>query len=458
MLFNTFPFIVFLPIIVFVFYAIPSKYKWAVLLLASYYFYMSWKPVYALLIAGSTIVDYAVGLQLGKPNSERMRKCLLAVSLVFNIGLLFLFKYLNFTIDILNELGGDYPRTEWLLPVGISFYTFQTLSYSIDVYKRKVLPERHLGHFALFVSFFPQLVAGPIERYTHLAPQLRSFKKFKYENIAGGGRLILYGLFIKMVIADNLAPLVEQVFDSPQKWDKLSILTGMFFYSFQIYSDFYGYSLVAIGAAMLLGVNLMNNFQAPYFSAGVIDFWKRWHISLSTWFRDYLYFPLGGNRVSKLRWILNICVIFIVSGIWHGANYTFILWGTIYAVLYLIESYLFTKPLTQISGFWRTMAVSFTFILVTAAWVFFRSTTVEGAVQMFKGLLRPGTESLQVVDYIWVFLILFLLSDFLLRKSRFDYCIANQKLFVRWSVYFMLIFSIVQFAGVHQTPFIYFQF
>lgn len=458
MLFNTFPFILFLPTIVILFYVCPPKFRWAILLIGSYFFYMLWKPAYALLIAGSTIIDYVIGIYLGKSSLEAIRRLLLMISLIINLGTLYLFKYLNFSIDIANELGFDFQHTDWILPVGISFYTFQTMSYTIDVYQRKVLPAKHLGQFALYVSFFPQLVAGPIERYTHLAPQLKSFVNLKYENIAGGGRLILYGLFIKMVIADNLAPLVELVFDNPQKWNALSIVGGMFFYSMQIYSDFYGYSLVAIGSALLLGVHIMNNFQAPYFSTGIVEFWKRWHISLSTWFRDYLYFPLGGNRVSRLRWILNILVIFMVSGIWHGANFTFILWGAIHALLYLIESILVSKEFLERKRFTKFLVVASTFVLVTAAWVFFRAKTIKDALLMYKSIESPGEESLRIAPYIWVFLFFFVLSDFLFRNTRFDLYVHLQKIWIRWVVYFVLIFSIIQFAGVQQSPFIYFQF
>lgn len=311
MLFNTIDFAIFLPAVVLIYYLIPPKFRWVLLLAASYYFYMSWKVEYILLIVVSTLVDYFSGIRMGKLEERRSRLPWLILSLCINLGLLFSFKYFNFASENLNVLfskvglAGKIPMHELLLPVGISFYTFQTLSYSIDVYFGRQKAEKHLGYFALYVSFFPQLVAGPIERYSRLAPQLRERHILSYDNLVNGLRLILYGLFIKMVIADNISPIVDQVYANPENYASGHVLTGIFLYSFQIYSDFFGYSTIAIGSALLLGVRIMDNFKSPYLAKNISEFWQRWHISLSTWFRDYLYFPLGGNRVSKYRWVLN---------------------------------------------------------------------------------------------------------------------------------------------------------
>jgi len=314
MLFNTIQFAIFLPIVIIAYYLIPHKFRWILLLAASYYFYMSWKVEYIFLIVFSTLVDYSTGIFMDKLPTKKAKLPLLILSLTTNLGLLFFFKYYNFATENINELLQSFsihsqiPLMSFLLPVGISFYTFQTLSYSIDVYLGRQKAEKHLGYFALYVSFFPQLVAGPIERFSRLNPQLRAKHVFSFNNLANGLRLILYGLFIKMVIADNLSGIVDQIYAAPEKFSSLNILTGVFFYSFQIYSDFYGYSIIAIGSALIMGIKIMDNFKTPYLSKNIAEFWQRWHISLSTWFRDYLYFPMGGNRVSQKRWIINIFV------------------------------------------------------------------------------------------------------------------------------------------------------
>jgi len=294
---------------------------------------MSWKPIFALLIVGSTLIDFFAAKYIFQAQENWKKKLWLCISLSTNLGLLAVFKYYNFFRTELFQAIGNEQFANWIpvlsiaLPVGISFYTFQTLSYTIDVYYGRQKPERHLGIFALYVSFFPQLVAGPIERFSHLGAQLKQWHKFQYTNFANGFRLILFGLFIKMTIADNLSPYVDEVFEKYENLNSWSIATGVFFYAFQIYADFFGYSTIAIGAARLLGIDIMDNFKSPYFSRSITEFWKRWHISLTTWFREYLYLPLGGNRVLKYRWIINILIVFIVSGFWHGANWTFIIWG-----------------------------------------------------------------------------------------------------------------------------------
>ncbi|MFK8038413.1 MAG: MBOAT family protein [Crocinitomicaceae bacterium] len=302
MLFNTVEFIIFLPAVVVIYYLFPAKHRWILLLGASYFFYMSWNIKYIFLIIFSTIIDYLIGLKMESLLHKKQRLPWLIISITINLGLLFSFKYLTFATENINlfatNLGFYYqlPLFDLLLPVGISFYTFQTLSYAIDVYNSKIKAERHLGHFALYVSFFPQLVAGPIERYSALAPQFKVKQLLRYNNFANGFRLIIYGLFVKMIIADNLSLVADKVFLEPNIYHSLDVLTGMVFYSFQIYCDFYGYSLIAIGSALLLGIQLMDNFKTPYLARNIAEFWQRWHISLSTWFRDY---------VLPVRWKAN---------------------------------------------------------------------------------------------------------------------------------------------------------
>jgi D-alanyl-lipoteichoic acid acyltransferase DltB (MBOAT superfamily) len=466
MLFNSIDFLLFLPTVIILYYLIPAKYRWIMLLGASYAFYMSWKVEYVLLIIASTLVDYFAALQMEKRESKRSRLPFLILSLCANLGLLFTFQYFNFFTSNVNVLLGDaLPTVELLLPVGISFYTFQTLSYSIDVYNKKQSAERHLGYFALYVSYFPQLVAGPIERYSRLAPQLKKEHKFEYSNLSNGFRLILFGLFVKMVIADNLAPFVDAAYSNPDHYNSIDIGMAMVMYAFQIYGDFFGYSTVAIGAAMMMGVKLMDNFKTPYLARNIGEFWQRWHISLSTWFRDYLYLPMGGNRVRVVKWTINILVVFVVSGVWHGANWTFVFWGALYGVLYLIEKGLnkvfsLEEKKNKYSALHVLLSIK-TFVFVTLIWVFFRSQNLDQAWEMFGALFTngwTGEESLTVSFALTLILIAFLIIDMLLYNTRFDTWIGEKHLSVRWSVYSILIFCIIVFAGVEHYPFIYFQF
>ncbi|WP_233244196.1 MBOAT family O-acyltransferase [Brumimicrobium oceani] len=432
---------------------------------------MSWKVEYIFLIAFSTLVDYTTGILMERSERKKTRQLLLFLSLSTNLGLLFFFKYFNFAVDNLNlvfdQIGiqQDIPLMNFLLPVGISFYTFQTLSYSIDVYFGRQKAEKHLGYFALYVSFFPQLVAGPIERFSRLTPQFKIKHAFTYDNLANGLRLILYGLFIKMVIADNLAALVDEVYAAPENYSSLDIFKGLMIYSFQIYSDFYGYSIIAIGSAQLMGIKLMDNFRTPYLAKNIAEFWQRWHISLSTWFRDYLYFPLGGNRVAKQRWIFNIFTVFVVSGLWHGASWTFLIWGALFGVVYLIE-YLFNKTF-KIEKEFKPYSIGHillaikTFLIVTLIWVFFRSESFESAINIFRLLFENigiSPAELVIPNYLILFFSLFIISDILLYNQRFDKWLSNFPVIGRWTIYSFLMFAIIVFAGVENFPFIYFQF
>ncbi|MDF1575900.1 MAG: MBOAT family protein [Bacteroidales bacterium] len=471
MLFNTIDFAIFLPLVVLLYYLIPSSLRWTLLLAASYYFYMSWKVEYIFLIIASTLVDYISGLRMGKLPDRRSRLPWLILSLCVNLGLLFSFKYFNFATENLNllfqkvGLSREIPVMNLLLPVGISFYTFQTLSYSLDVYSGRQKAERHLGYFALYVSFFPQLVAGPIERHSRLAPQFRTRQILSYENLANGLRLILYGLFIKMVIADNVSGIVDQVYAHPENFTSPDILKGVLLYSFQIYSDFYGYSTIAIGSALLLGIRIMDNFKTPYLAKSIAEFWQRWHISLSTWFRDYLYYPLGGNRVSRQRWVLNILLVFLISGLWHGASWTFLIWGLLFGLLYLLERLVnrtlkLRKVHSAYSAGHLLLALK-TWLLVTILWVFFRSQSFGGAMDMFRMLFHNNpadSRFLAVPASTWIFLLIFLASDMILYNRRFDRWVGGLPFMLRWLVYGVLLFGIIAFAGVEHFPFIYFQF
>ena len=471
MLFNSIEFVYFLPVVIILYYLTPHKFRWMLLLIASYFFYMSWRVEYIFLIIASTLVDYISGLRMAKLPTRKARVPYLVLSLFTNLGLLFAFKYFNFFSGSLNlvfstfSLSAHIPYFDVLLPVGISFYTFQTLSYSIDVFYGKQKAEKHLGYFALYVAYFPQLVAGPIERYSRLAPQLKEKHRFKYENLVNGLRLMLYGFFIKMVIADNLSPLVDGVYAEPSNFGSVDILIAVFFYSFQIYSDFYGYSIIAIGSALIMGVKIIDNFKTPYLAKNIAEFWQRWHISLSTWFRDYLYYPLGGNRVNKTRWMLNIMVVFVVSGVWHGANWTFLIWGAIYGIIYLFEKLMnntfnLEKNYKPFSAGHLLLALK-TFLIVTFIWVFFRSQHFGEAIEIFRLIVdNPIINNTEhYVPYItWIMLLLFIVSDVILYNKRFDNWIGKRPIVIRWGVYSLLIFSIIVFAGVENFPFIYFQF
>lgn len=469
MLFNSLEFLLFLPMVVLLYYLTPHKFRWVLLLAASYFFYMQWEATYALLILFSTVVDYGVAFFIHRNTSRFKKRLGLGISLCTNLGLLAVFKYYNFFRDELEQLlvqydlASTFPALSLLLPVGISFYTFQTLSYTLDVYYGKQQPEKHFGIFALYVSFFPQLVAGPIERFSHLGNQLKERHALSYTNIAKGCRLILIGLFVKMGIADNVSPYVEEIYADPTGHNSVSILIGLCFYSLQIYADFYGYSIIAVGAAKLLGIDLMDNFKAPYFSHSITEFWKRWHISLTGWFRQYLYYPLGGNRVKEYRWLFNILMVFIVSGFWHGANWTFIVWGLVHGLLYLLEHYsrkIKGLDTAQWPAWLKALSTVKTFVLVTIAWVFFRSQNLNQVYDVFTSLTSNTdlVDSFHVKPQVWILVAAFIGLDYLLRNTRFDIWADEKPLVVRWSSYALLLFAVMALGGITHHPFIYFQF
>ena len=345
MAFNSFEFLLLLPISVVLYFILDSKYRWILLLVTSYVFYMFWNPWYIFLIVGSTLIDYVCGLGLDKAEHRRRRKGYLFLSLFVNLGLLFLFKYLDFFTGTINDIASilnmqyAIPALKLLLPVGISFYTFQTLSYTIDVYYKKLPAERHLGYFALYVSFFPQLVAGPIERATSLIPQLRAKKTVDYDRITSGLKLIGFGLFKKVVIADQCGILVDNYFSQPQNYHGFVPFWAMFLFIWQIYCDFSGYSDIAIGSAKILGFDLMINFKRPFLGRSTPELWQRWHISLTTWFRDYIFVPLSSGERRKNYLMFYLFLIFLISGFWHGASWNFVIWGSIQGLIIVFYKY-----------------------------------------------------------------------------------------------------------------------
>ena len=386
----------FFPIVTILYYVIPFRYRWAFLLLASYYFYMNWEPAYGLLILFSTTVTFVSARQIDRRSaSKKAKKIWITVSLILNFTLLAYFKYFNFLAqsitNLMDTLGISItiPLSPFLLPVGISFYIFQAVGYTIDVYRGKVAAQRHFGKYALFVSYFPQLVAGPIERSQNLLPQFEQYHTFKFVNFWRGARLMIIGFFMKLVVADRLSIYVDVVYNNSDKHSSYSLILATVLFSFQIYCDFAGYSAIAIGAARMMGYKLMTNFRRPYLSRSISQFWRRWHISLSTWFKDYLYISLGGNRVSTIRLYLNLLVTFTISGLWHGANWTFVIWGS------LNGFYLIAENMTRKTGIVARpgriislIEVLYVFLLINLAWVFFRSATIEQAVTILSQIAR----------------------------------------------------------------------
>ncbi len=439
---------------------------------ASCIFYMWFVPKYILILLVTILIDFFAGILIeNNHENPKRKKTFLIVSIISTCLVLFVFKYLGFMnenlVKLCQHLGLNYNKTiNIILPIGLSFHTFQSLSYVIEVYRGNQKAERNFGIYSLYVMFFPQLVTGPIERPGNLLRQLNEEKKYNYENIAAGMRLILFGLFIKMVVADNLGAYVDQIYEAPKTYNSWSVLLGMFFYSFQIYGDFFGYSTVALGSAKLMGFDITDNFKNPYLAKNIADFWHRWHISLSTWFRDYVYFPLGGSRVKFSRWAFNIMVVFVLSGIWHGAAWTFILWGFAHGLLHIIEKLLLRvvkikEPDGKVGKFLLyAFQVLKTFVLVTFLWMIFRAKDFNNMKEICQSLFQNFNvgKSLSIDPRTWLFLALFILIDVLLFNTRFDKWCDKMPGVLRWSIYFVLIFMVLAFSSVNSFPFIYFQF
>jgi D-alanyl-lipoteichoic acid acyltransferase DltB (MBOAT superfamily) len=470
MLFNSSHFLIFFPIVVLLFFSVKKvKFRQIMLLAASWYFYAAWKPEYIFLLLLSTTIDYIAAIRLDKTTQNKKRKLLVWLSIISNLSILFSFKYFHFFDRNLHRVLAHYDLfqgnafEELLLPVGISFYTFQTISYTIDVYKRRIKAEPNFFKFALFVSFFPQLVAGPIERAGHLLPQFDKLSKFDYKRVSEGLKLMFWGFFQKIVIADSLSILVNTVYKNPDGYFGLDIWLATFFFAVQILCDFSGYTDIARGAAKILGYELMINFKLPYLAKSFAEFWKRWHISLSTWFRDYIYIQLGGNRVkTRVRYIFNIMFVFIVSGFWHGAGWTFIIWGALHGLYYVVEHYSPLKLSDSNNRIVKFFKIVFVFFLVNLAWIFFRSESVTISVTLLKNGFYFSHTSLNFDK-------LFLLKSFLLigivgivslieRKKDIISYISQKPALFRWSIYYVSAIILFAFGNFGIQEFIYFRF
>ena len=472
MLFNSMAYAFFLPVVFILYHCLPHRYRWILLLVASYWFYMSWNPAYVVLILFTTCVSYFCGILLEKQAAVHARRLVLLFSLFLCLGVLFVFKYYNFTVDSLSHIIPFTPRyLNVLLPVGISFYTFQSLSYVIDVYRGRIHAERHFGIYATFVSFFPQLVAGPIERSDHLLPQIRAEHGFDPQGTRYGIRLILWGLIKKVLIADNLAAYVDRVYGDIYSCSGFCVLLATLFFTIQIYCDFSGYSDIARGSARMFGIDLMENFKSPYFADSVRDFWKRWHISLSSWFKDYLYIPLGGNRCGVIRRNLNILVTFLISGLWHGANWTFVVWGGLHGLAQICEN-LTGAGKTQSRGIRLLLRRIVVFCFAAFAWIFFRANDLSQgfyAVRvLFTGITAPAAylrDGLQVLGIglsaaIETSFYILLLSayDLISLKTDIIAWIGERTPLIRHAALIAAIGILLLFGYTGQSAFVYFQF
>ena len=484
MLFNSIQFALFLPIVFLLYWFVFDRFigksknqlrlQNAFVVVASYVFYGWWDWRFLLLIAFTSFCSWGSGLLIEKAETKKKARVWMWLNIVLNLGILALFKYYDFFVTEFAQLfhvASDRLLLKVILPVGISFYTFQALSYSIDVCRGKMKPTKDIVAFFAFISFFPQLVAGPIERATNLLPQFLKKREFDYDTAVDGMRQILWGLFKKVVVADNCAILVDKVFSTYTEQTGSTLLLAAVFFTFQIYSDFSGYSDIAIGTAKLFGIKLMRNFNVPYFSRDIAEFWRRWHISLTTWFRDYVYIPLGGSRVSKAKVIRNTFIIFLVSGFWHGANWTFIAWGAYHAVLFLplILTGNNRKYTNQIAEgrflpTWKEAGqLLLTFVLVMVGWIIFRSESIAMAWEYFCGIGRNGGLVLPIkktqVLYPLLYILVMIVVEWLQKEKQHGLEMKNTKkyLWLRVITYYILSLFVVGYLGAEQT-FIYFQF
>lgn len=476
MIFNSFQYLIFLPVVFILYWFFcKGKTKWqnVLLLAASYYFYASWNWQFLFLLIFSTLLDYFSGLQMTRSRSAAEKKIWFWASIVINLGFLGVFKYYNFFIEsfvIFVERFGftaHVTTISIILPVGISFYTFHGLSYVIDIYNDKIKPEKSFLNYAVFVSFFPLLVAGPIERATHLIPQIDNKRTFNYQKAVDGCRQILWGLFMKIVVADNCAVVANEVFGNHEQQSPLSLIIGAVMFAFQIYGDFSGYSNIALGSAKLFGIDLLKNFAFPYFSRDIAEFWRRWHISLSSWFKDYLYKPLGGSRQGLKIQIINTFIIFVVSGFWHGANWTFIIWGFLNALFILpLVIFQLNRKNTNIVAensllptFKEMLQMLVTFTLTCFAWIFFRAESVNDAFVYISGIFKLKNAGLPTADIKpFAFVAILLVVEWMHRKEDHGLQLDGMRKPVhRWSVY-ITVFLMILFFGASSDSFIYFQF
>lgn len=498
MLFNSFSFLLFFPIVTALYFVLPHRFRWFMLLLSSCVFYMFFIPEYILILLFTIVIDYYAGILIHRQTNAADRKKFLIVSLVANIGVLALFKYYNFFGTNLNELahriGWNYniPLLEIVLPIGLSFHTFQAMSYTIEVYRGKQLPEKHFGIYALYVMYYPQLVAGPIERPQNLLWQFHKEHSFDYNRVTDGLKQMAFGLFKKVVIADRLSTYVNPVFDNASTSPSMSVFMATVFFSIQIFCDFSGYSDIALGASRIMGIDLMTNFKRPYFSKTISEFWTRWHISLSTWFKDYLYIPLGGNREGQFKTVRNLIITFMVSGLWHGANWTFIIWGALHAfyLVFAIFTQTIRKKIRDAIGLSRMRFLDWcfqsllVFFLTSFAWIFFRAKSVGDAFALAKKFLTAVPQYIhnllsnpkflwleelmfnRTLKYIGFDLGILAFSIFLMfclhvkqEQGSFATYLRAKNTVVRWGTYVTVIFMIVLFGIYHsKNEFIYFQF
>ncbi len=497
MLFNSIEFLVFFPAVVLLYYLIPGKLRVYWLLVTSYVFYMGWNPSYALLLLFSTLITYLTGLLIGRARQRGEAekrvvipaKAWVTLSFLINLAILFFFKYFDFALENVNAVRASMGLAELkagfevLLPVGISFYIFQALSFTMDVYRGQVRAEKNFFKYATFISFFPQLVAGPIERSSNMLEQFDEPHRFQMDNVRRGLLMMLWGYFQKIVIADRAAMLVDQVFNYSGYYNGFELLLAMLLFAVQVYGDFAGYSCIAIGSARIMGFELMQNFRRPYFAASVSDFWRRWHISLSTWFRDYLYIPLGGNRKGKTRQYVNIMIVFLCSGLWHGAAWTYVIWGLLNGAYQVAGSLL--RPIRQKllkkigvrtdSGSHRFLQTLTTFALVDLAWVFFRANSLSSAVSILKrlfvwnpdifingNLLKMGLDSTQWLVLSVGILVLIFISAIQEKGISLTHRLEQQETWFRWGAYLLAVFSVLLLGiygpGFDAAAFIYFQF
>ncbi len=498
MLFNSTEFLIFFPIVIMMYYLIPGRFRYIWLLVSSYYFYMCWNAKYAILLFISTLITYVSGLVIGyvkktienEAKRGKLLKCCLVLSFASNLGILAWFKYFNFIFDNIQLIVGQFgvtlnnPAFDIVLPVGISFYTFQALSYTMDVYRGDVYEEKNFLKYALFVSFFPQLVAGPIERSKNLLKQVGTPKKFDWEKAKEGVLLMLWGFFIKLVISDRVAIVVNTVYNNYESYPGLYLIIATVLFAVQIYCDFGGYSTIAMGAAKILGFDLMENFNCPYFAQSVAEFWRRWHISLSSWFKDYVYIPLGGNRKGKIRKYINLMIVFLLSGLWHGAQWTFVLWGVLNGAFQVIGE--LVKPikakLTNVlrikvdSKGYKVIKVIITFILINFTWIFFRANTFNDAIGIIKSvfttmnwgiftdgsLFKLGLNWQNVVVMLISLVVLFIADVFKYKGIKVREFILKQNIAFKYIVCIGVILIILVFGiyglEYNESSFIYFQF
>ena len=494
MLFNSLDFLIFFPVVVLIYFIIPRKIRYIWLLVASYYFYMCWNTKYALLIGISTLITYISGLIIGKCQKGWSKKLVVALSFISNLGILVFYKYFDFILENINVVLGKCDMQlvsnpfDIILPVGISFYTFQALSYTVDVYRKEIEPEKNPLKYALFVSFFPQLVAGPIERSKNLLNQMKNIENIKiwnYDRVANGFILMVFGMFQKMVIADRVSIFVDTVYNNLHAVGTMETVFAAIGFSIQIYCDFAAYSTIAIGAAKVMGFELMENFDTPYFAASIKEFWRRWHISLSSWFKDYLYIPLGGNRKGKIRKYFNLMVTFLVSGLWHGASWNYVIWGGLHGIYQVFGEILapVRKKLVKVFKVndgvfsYKLGQILFTFSLTSLTWVFFRAETIREALYFFKrmftvwnpwvffneGLYEYGLDRVEV-NILFAALFVLLLAEFLkyFKKQRISEFLMEQNLWFRWIVVIGMIVACVVYGeygiSFDSNQFIYFQF